>query len=187
MRVCNTRTLLTQAHDVMFAFRAFWLELYHKRPLDHLGFQAVLGRHVHLVPEGAWAEVQQYSMQDLQSSLDKADGKAPRFIKALSVPVQCLLVHSYRAIFRGTPPPMHWRDAHIWLSSKVPGHARLDDHWPIALGQLDMKLLTGLLTQRTLPGPAPAVPLPPVTPADLLLISDCIYQNPGSKIQKYRT
>ena len=37
-----------------------------------------------------------------------------------------------------------------------------------------------------LPGPAPAVPLPPVTPADLLLISDCISQSPGSKIQKYR-
>ena len=37
-----------------------------------------------------------------------------------------------------------------------------------------------------LPGPAPAVPLPPVTPADLLLINDCIYQNQGSKIQKYR-
>ena len=30
------------------------------------------------------------------------------------------------------------------------------------------------------------MPLPPVTPADLLLISDCIPQNPGSKIQKYR-
>ena len=27
---------------------------------------------------------------------------------------------------------------------------------------------------ETLPGPAPAVPLPPVTPADLLLINDCI-------------
>ena len=33
------------------------------------------------------------------------------------------------------------------------------------------------------------MPLPPVTPADLLLINDCISQNPqspGSKIQKYR-
>ena len=28
------------------------------------------------------------------------------------------------------------------------------------------------------------MPLPPVTPADLLRISDCILQNPGSKIQK---
>ena len=27
---------------------------------------------------------------------------------------------------------------------------------------------------RSLPGPAPAMPLPPVTPADLLLINDCI-------------
>ena len=26
----------------------------------------------------------------------------------------------------------------------------------------------------------------PVTPADLLLINDCIYQNPGFQIQKYR-
>ena len=30
------------------------------------------------------------------------------------------------------------------------------------------------------------MPLPPVTPADLLLINDCIPQSPGSKIQKYR-
>ena len=66
----------------------------------------------------------------------------------LRAPVQWLLVHSYRAIFRGAPPPMHWRDAHIWLSPKVPGSARLDGYRPIALGQLDMKLLTGPLTQR---------------------------------------
>ena len=66
-----------------------------------------------------------------------------RLIKALSAPVQWLLVHSYRAILRGSWPPMHWRDAHIWLSPKVP-----DDYRPIALGQLDMKLLTGPLTQR---------------------------------------
>ena len=71
-----------------------------------------------------------------------------RFIRALPAPVQWLLVHSYRAILRGAPPPMHWRDAHIWLSPKVPGSARLDDYRPIALGQLDMKLLTGPLTQR---------------------------------------
>ena len=32
----------------------------------------------------------------------------------------------------------------------------------------------------------PAVPLPHVTPADLLRINDCILQFPGSKIQKYR-
>ena len=94
-------------------------------------------------------------MQDLKSALDKADGKAPdpnhveaRFMKALPAPVQWLLVHSYRAILRGAPPPMHWRDAHIWLSPKVPGSGRLDDYRPIALGQLDMKLLTGPLTQR---------------------------------------
>ena len=94
-------------------------------------------------------------MQDLKSALDKADGKAPGpnrveacFIKALPAPVQWLLVHSYRAILRGAPPPMHWRDAHIWLSFKVPGSTRLDDYRPIALGQLDMKLLTGPLTQR---------------------------------------
>ena len=94
-------------------------------------------------------------MQDLKSALDKADGKAPspnhveaRFIKALPAPVQWLLVHSYRAILRGAPPPMHWRDAHIWISPKVPGSATLDDYRPIALGQLDMKLLTGPLTQR---------------------------------------
>ena len=94
-------------------------------------------------------------MQDLHSALDKADGKAPgpnhvgaRFIKALPAPVQWLLVHSYRAILRGAPPPTHWREAHIWRSPKVPGSARLDDYRPIALGQLDMKLLTGPLTQR---------------------------------------
>ena len=155
MQVPNTQRLLTEAHDVMFAVRAFWRELYDKRPVDLPGFQAVLGRHVPRVPDGAWTQVQQYSMQDLQSALDKADGKAPgpnhveaRFSKALPAPVQWLLVHSYRAILRGAPPPMHWRDAHIWLSPKVPGSARLDDYRPIALGNLDMKLLTGPLTQR---------------------------------------
>ena len=151
----TTQTLLTEAHDVMFAVRAFWRELYDKRPLDLPGFQLVLGRHVLLVPEGACTQIQQYSMQDLQSALDKADGKAPGpyhveacFIKALPAPVQWLLVHSYRAILRGPLAPMHWRDAHISLSPKVPGSARLDDYRPIALGQLDMKLLTGPLTQR---------------------------------------
>ena len=155
MRVPNTQTLLTEAHDAMFAVRAFWMELYDKCPLDRPGFQAVLGRHLTRVPERAWAQFQQYSMQDLQSALEKADGKAPgpnhveaRFIKALPAPVQWVLVHSYRAILRGAPPPMHWRDAHIWLSPKVLGSAGLDDYRPIALGQLDMKLLTGPLTQR---------------------------------------
>ena len=155
VRVPNTRTLHTEAHDVMFAVRAFWRELYDKRPVDLPGVQAVLSRHVPRVPDEAFAQVQQYSMQDLQSALEKADGKAlgpnhveARFIKALPAPVQWLLVHSYRAILRGAPRPMHWRDAHIWLSPKVPGSARLDDYGPIALGQLDMKLLTGPLTQR---------------------------------------
>ena len=155
VRVPNTQTFLTEAHDVMFAVRAFWPELYDKRPVDLHGLKAVLGRHVPPVPEGAWAQIQQYSMQDLPSALDKADGKAPgpsnveaRFIKALPAPVQWLLVYSHPALLRGAPPPMHWRDAHIWLSFKVPGSARLDDYQPIALGQLDMKLLTGPLTQR---------------------------------------
>ena len=80
-------------------------------------------------------------MQDLQSALDKADGKAPgpnhveaRFIKALPAPVQWLLVHSYGAILHGAPPPMHSRDAHNWPSPKVLDSARLDDYRPIALG-----------------------------------------------------
>ena len=59
MRVPNTQTLLTEAHDAMFAVRAFWRELYDKRPVDLPGFQAVLGRHVPRVPEGAWTQVQQ--------------------------------------------------------------------------------------------------------------------------------
>ena len=33
VRVPNTQTLLTEAHGVMFAFRAFWRELYDKRPV----------------------------------------------------------------------------------------------------------------------------------------------------------
>ena len=94
------------------------------------------------------------SSTPFSTALDKADGKAPgpnhveaRFIKALPAPFQWLLVHSYRAILRGAPLPMHWRDAHIWLSPRVPGPARLEDYRPIALGKLDMKLLTGPLTQ----------------------------------------
>ena len=155
VRVPNTQTLLTEAHDVMFAVRTFWRELYDKRGVGLPGFQAVLGRHVPWVPGGAWAQVQQYSMRDMRSALDKANGKAPgpnhmeaRSIKALPALVQCLPVHSYRAILRGAPLPMHWRDAHICLSPKVPGSARLDDYRPIALGQLDIKLLTGPLTRR---------------------------------------
>ena len=154
-QVPNTQTLLTEAHDVMFAVRAFWRDVSDKRLVDLPGFQAVLSRHVPRVPEGAWAHVQQYSMQDLQSALGKADGKAPgpnhveaRFIKALPAPVQWLLVHSYQTILRGARPLMHWRYAHIWLSPKVPGSARLDDYRRIALGQPDRKLLTGPLTQR---------------------------------------
>ena len=149
VRVPNTQTLLREADYAMFAVCAFWRELYDKHPVDLPGVQAVLSRHVPRVPEGAWAQVQQYSMQDLRSALDKADGKAPGpkhveacFIKALLAPVQSLLVHSYRAILRGAPPLMHWRDVHIWLSPKVPGSAKLDDYRPIALGQLDRKLLT---------------------------------------------
>ena len=155
VRVPNTQTLLTEAHNLMFAVRAFWRELYDKRPVDLPSFQAVRSRHVPRVLEGAWAQVQQYSMRDLRSAMDKADGTAPgpnhveaRLIKAPPAPVQWLLVHSYRAILRSAPPPMHWRDAHIWLSPKVPGSARLDDYRPIALGHLAMKLLTGPLTQR---------------------------------------
>ena len=154
-RIPNSQTLLTESHHVMFAVRAFWQELYDKRRVDLPGFQAVLSRHVPRVPDRAWAQVQQYSMQDLQSALDKADGKAPgpnhvvaRFIKALPAPVQWLPVHSYRVILRGVPPPMHWGEAHIWRSPEVPGSARLDDYRPIALGQLDMKLLTGPISQR---------------------------------------
>ena len=155
VRVPNSQTLPTEANDVMSAVRAFWRDLYDKRPMDLPSFHTVLGRHVPRVPEGAWAQVQQYSMQDLRSALDKADGKAPGpnlveacFIKALAAPVQWLLVHSYRDILRGAPAPPHWRDAHFWLSPKVPGSAKLDNYWPIVVGQLDMKLLTGSLTWR---------------------------------------
>ena len=137
------------------AVRAFWQELYGKRPVDLPSFQAVLSRHMPQVPEGAWARVQQYSMRDLQSALDKADGKAPgpnhvevRFIKALPIAVQWLLVHSYRAILWGAPMLTHWRNAHIWLNPKVPGSAKLDDYRLVPLGQRDMKLLTGPLTLR---------------------------------------
>ena len=94
VRVPNTQTLLTEAHDVMFAIRAFWRELYDKRPVDPPGFQAVLSGHVPRVPDGAWTPVQQNSIQNLQCALDKANGKAPgandveaRFIKALPAPV----------------------------------------------------------------------------------------------------
>ena len=71
-----------------------------------------------------------------------------RFIKALPAPVQWLLVHSYRAILSGAPPPVYWRKAHICRSPKVPGSAKLDDYQPIPLGKLDMKLLTGPVTRR---------------------------------------
>ena len=91
----------------------------------------------------------------LRSALDKAYGKTrgtndveARFIKALLAPIHWLLVYSCRAILCGAPSLNHWRDADIWLRSNVPGSAKLDDYRPIALGQLDMKLLTGPVTQR---------------------------------------
>ena len=34
VRVPSTKTILTEAHDVMFGARAFWRELYDKRPVD---------------------------------------------------------------------------------------------------------------------------------------------------------
>ena len=95
VRVPNTQPLLTEGHDVMSAVCAFWRELYDKRPVDLPGFQAVLGRHMPQVPEGACAQVEQYSLQDLRLALHRADGKAPgpnhveaRFFKALPAPVQ---------------------------------------------------------------------------------------------------
>ena len=114
VRVPSTQTLLTEAHGVMFAVCDFWRELYFKSPVDVPGFQAVLGRHVPRVSEGAWAELGQYPMHNLRSALDKEDGKATDpdhveacFIKSLPAPVQWLLVHSYPAILPGVPPPMH--------------------------------------------------------------------------------
>ena len=38
VRVPNTQTLLTEAHDVMSVVGAFWRELYNKRPVDLPGF-----------------------------------------------------------------------------------------------------------------------------------------------------
>ena len=153
--VSNIRTLLTETRDVLAAVRAFLQELYGKRPVDLCRFEAVLGRHMPQVPEGAGTQLQQYSIRDLQSALAKADSEAPgpnhmeaRFIKALPTAVQWLLIQAHRAILRGAPPPTHWRDAHIWLRPAVPGSAKLDDYRPIAMGQLDMKLLRGPLTQR---------------------------------------
>ena len=126
-RLPEIQTLLTEAHDVLAAVHAFWQKLYGKRQVDLPSFQAVLRRHMPQVPGGAWAQVQQYSIRDLQSSLDKAAGEArgpnhieARVIKALPVPVQWLPVHSYRTILRGTLAPTLWRDAHIWLSSEAP-------------------------------------------------------------------
>ena len=155
VRVPNTQTLLTEAHDVMGAVRFFWQELYGKRSVDLPNWQAVLSRHMPQVPEGARARVQHYYTQDVRTALDKTDGKAPepnhveaRFVKTLPRPNHWLRVHSYQAILRGAPPPAHWLDAQIWLNPKVPMSAMLDDYRPIALGQLDIKLLTGPLTQR---------------------------------------
>ena len=76
MRVPNTQTVLTDGHDV-----------YDKRPVQLQSFRAVLGRHLPQVPEGAWAQIKKYSMRDLQSALDKADGKAPgpKHIEARSI------------------------------------------------------------------------------------------------------
>ena len=63
VRLANTQTLQTEACDVIGGIRAFWQELYRKRPVDVPNFQAVLSRHVPEVSEWAWAQVQQYRIQ----------------------------------------------------------------------------------------------------------------------------
>ena len=155
VRVVNTKALLTEAHDVMSAVSAFWWGVYNKRPVDLPGYQAVLDHHVPRVPEEAWAQLQQYCMQDLHSELDKADGKTPDpnhveapFIKALPAPIQWLLVHSYQG-----HPPRHpaadalERCAHL-AQPQGPGHRQtglLPAHSP---GPIGHEAAQGLLTQR---------------------------------------
>ena len=46
VRVPNTQTLLTKAHNVMAAVRALWQEMYGKLPLDLPSLRAVLSCHM---------------------------------------------------------------------------------------------------------------------------------------------
>ena len=98
---------------------------------------------------GRWTQVQQYSMQDLQSALDKADGKAPG------------PNHIGGPFHQGPPgtrpvgpgPLLPGHPPRRPANNALEGRAHLaqphqDDYRPIALGQLDVKLLTGPLTQR---------------------------------------
>ena len=147
-------TLWQRAHQRRTTVRAFWRELYDKRPVDLPSFQAVLRPPCAPGPRRGMGPGPAVLHARRTAALDKADGKAPGpnhveagFLKALPAPAQWLLVHSYRAILPGAPPTTHWRDVHFWLSPKVPGSAKLYDYRPSALGQLYMKLLTGPLTQ----------------------------------------
>ena len=110
VRVSNTQTLLKEAHHVMSAVRAFRRELYDKRPVDLPSFHAVLGRHVPRVPEGAWAQVQHYSMQHLRSLLDKANGKVqgPNHVEARFIKPPGTRPVPPCALLPGHPP---WRSA----------------------------------------------------------------------------
>ena len=84
-----------------------------------------------------------------------ADDKAPgsnrvtaALIAELPEPVQGLLVHAYRAILRGADVPESWHEAIMWLMPKGTATGNLDEYRPIALGQLDMRMLMTPLMRR---------------------------------------
>ena len=79
---------------------------------------------------------------------------------------------------RLTPGSYSSDDLLFWLCAKLP--RELWDDCRLTAERKARSLRYEDL-RRSLPGPAPAVPLPPVTPADLLRINDCIPQFPGSK------
>ena len=105
---------------------------------------------------GALAKVQQYSMPNLHSTLEKAKGKAPGSgpPKPGGPPLQGPpgspgFSFSHSGPFSTMPHERPTGKMHtFWHSPKVPGSANLDEHGPMALSPLDMKLLIGPLSQR---------------------------------------
>ena len=98
-------------------------------------------------------------------------------------------ISPYRAGTRSTwTPPQDWRQGGPDGMRRSPSStsASCTSRGRTTLWQIASVDGPTPLYRRSLPGPAPAVPLPPVIPADLLLINACISQSPGSRIQKYR-
>ena len=111
------------------------MALYAKRPVNLPAFGRLVRGHILRGVPDEWRSVQDYILQDLKDAVKQAvvDDKAlvsnrvtPALIAEMPEPVQGLLVHAYRAIFRGAQVPESWHEAIMWLMPKGTATRDLD-------------------------------------------------------------